>query len=186
MGRPQCTAGIHYSIDPMHVLQRLPVQPGNIVADLGCGGAGHFVFASAALAGERGEVYAVDLLKGPLTAIEGMAQTRRISTICTLWSNIELVGATPLPDGYVHNILFVNILSVLSDRESAFQEGMRLLKPNGRMLIIDWKTKNDILGPPLEQRISAHLIKKYAHKYSLVLQDEFDVSRFHYGIILKK
>ena len=60
-------------INPFKVLERAGLQSGWSVADLGCGALGHFVFPAAQLVGGNGKVYAVDIQKTALKAIEKTA-----------------------------------------------------------------------------------------------------------------
>ena len=60
-------------LDVNLILTKAGIEEGMKIADLGCGTNGHFVFPAANLVGNKGTVYAVDILK---TAIE--AVSRRI------------------------------------------------------------------------------------------------------------
>ena len=59
-------------LDPKIVLDKLRLQPGMRVADLGCGRTGHFIFLAAKQVGDKGVVYAVDLMKDILESIKSM------------------------------------------------------------------------------------------------------------------
>ena len=88
-------------LDPMEILGRLGVTTGSIVADLGCGGAGHFVIPAAKLVGHKTNVYAVDIQKIVLASVASIGRLEGISNIKTVWSDIERLGATIVNLGIV-------------------------------------------------------------------------------------
>ena len=68
------TFGKSELLDAGKILQEvLEIQPGQIVADLGAGG-GMFTIQTARLVGDRGQVYAVDIMKSSLSDIESKAR----------------------------------------------------------------------------------------------------------------
>lgn len=66
-------------INPFKVLECAGLRKGSHIADLGCGALGHFVFSAAQMTGGEGRVYAVDIDKTALKAIERAASTTSIS-----------------------------------------------------------------------------------------------------------
>ena len=60
-------------LNPSNIFQRISIQQGMNVADLGCGGSGYFTICVAKLVGKNGTVYAVDILKSTLQEISKKA-----------------------------------------------------------------------------------------------------------------
>ncbi len=52
-----------YLLNPDFILEKAQVKEGNSIAGLGCGSAGQFVFPAARIVGNKGKVYAVDIIK---------------------------------------------------------------------------------------------------------------------------
>src|SRR3989338_11597175 len=84
-------------LDPEEIFKHIELKGGQRVADLGCGGAGHFVLPAAQKVGSLGTVYAVDILKSVLQTVASKARLEGVANVKTVWSNLELPGATKIP-----------------------------------------------------------------------------------------
>jgi ubiquinone/menaquinone biosynthesis C-methylase UbiE len=60
----------------------------------------------------------------------------------------------PLADGIADVVLMVNLHHELDFREGTLAECLRLLRPGGRLAIVDWKRVQTETGPPLEIRFT--------------------------------
>ena len=76
------------------ILTKSGLEQGMAVADFGCGTTGHFVFPAADIVGRHGIVYAVDIMKVALEAIQRRVRKENRTNIITVWSNLEIFGAT--------------------------------------------------------------------------------------------
>ena len=173
-------------LDAGALLKKLPIHNGMKVADLGCGGAGHFVLPASSLVGDTGTVYAVDILKSVLTGIDSMARMRNIHNIHTLWSNLEHFEATALPNGFLDSAFLVNILFLSTKHKEILQETARMIKKGGSLLVIDWKDNNDIMGPPQPIRVSPQRIINYTRGLDLELREQLSAGKYHYALIFEK
>jgi ArsR family transcriptional regulator len=107
----------------------LSLLPGDaVVADLGCG-TGQL---SAELAAYVGKVIAVDNSLAMLKAAE-----KRLEDV----GNVELrrgeLEALPIEDATCDAAMIVLVLSYLAEPEKAIQEAARVLKPGGKLVIVD-------------------------------------------------
>ncbi len=80
------------------------------VGDLGCGNLGYFSVPAAKIVGQNGVVYAVDILKSVLQSVENIARQEGLDNIKTVWSNLEVVGATKITPASLDLIMVVNML----------------------------------------------------------------------------
>lgn len=173
-------------MDPGKILSRLKVKEGTKIADLGCGGAGHFIIPAAAMVGDETIVYAVDILKSVLKSVASKASIEGINNIKSIWSNLEIVGATNIKEASMDVALLINILFQSKNQENIIKEAKRLLKRNGKLLIIDWNDTPASFGPPPNNRVKADEIQKTAENLGLKLIEEFDAGNYHYGLIFKQ
>ncbi len=174
-------------LDATGILERFGIAQGMHVADFGCGGAGHFVFPTARLVGEKGLVYAVDILEPVLSAITSKARSDGFTNIKTVQSNIEVVGATKIPDASLDAVLIINLLFQNTKYADILREAARLLKPQTRILVIEWKPSGGtVFAPPPDQRVSQLTVKQAAQTAGLEFQEEFQAGVYHYGLILSK
>ncbi len=107
------------------------VKLGDSVLDLGCG-AGLDLLIAAEKVGETGRVVGVDFNHDMLSLAE-----KRIRD----YPNIELVHgniqALPLPSQSFDWVISNCVINLAQDKQSAFDEIARVLKPNGTMLVSD-------------------------------------------------
>jgi ubiquinone/menaquinone biosynthesis C-methylase UbiE len=169
-------------LNPFNVLERVGLREGMNAADLGSGSIGHFVFPAARMVGKNGMVYAVDILKSALSGIESRAKIEGVTNVRTVWSDIEIVGATNIPPGSLDLVMLVNNLP----KQTMVSEAARLTKPGGRVLVVDWKPTAAPFGPPSKDRVDKEAIKVMANTDKLQLKEEFEAGQYHYGLIFLK
>lgn len=114
-------------------------------------GSGTGLFASAFVArAPEAIVYAAD------TADE-MLEWMRLNRPEVAGERIVPVKASeaglPLPDEMADAIYMINVHHELEDPHASYAEALRLLKPGGRLLVVDWAPRETPKGPPLEARV---------------------------------
>ncbi|MBI4652703.1 methyltransferase domain-containing protein [Candidatus Kuenenbacteria bacterium] len=169
-----------------NLLEKVGLKQNMIVGDLGCGGSGYFVVQAARMVGKDGIVYAVDILKPVLKSIESKARLEKVYNIKTIWSNLEIYKATKIKDEELNVILLTNIVHQAKDPSAVFREAIRMLKKDGKILVIEWEETSALFGPKAEHRISKKKIKEIAEQNNLKKEEEFKAGNYHYGIIFKK
>lgn len=169
------------------VFKKVGLEEGMHVGDLGCGNLAYYAFGSAAIVGKSGKVYAADILKTVLNAVDNRARQEGLDEIIkTVWSNLEMVGATNIPAGsldvaFIHNVLFQS-----SGHEGFLKETNRLLKSGGKLMIVDWKKTGAPFGPPTKDRPDPEKIKLLAQKNGFSLVEEFEAGPYHFGLLFTK
>lgn len=156
------------------------------VADLGCGAAGYFVFLCASLVGKKGKVYAIDVLKVVLENINRRIKEDNIQNVMSVWSNLEIFGATKIESGSIDVALLINTLHESRQRAEIIREAIRLLKKDGKLIVVEWKNITSPFGPPSAQRVNIDLLMKGAQKLGLKPEDEFEAGPYHYGVMFMK
>lgn len=169
-------------LDPNKVLKQLKLKENMTAADFGCGSGGWTIPLAKKL--EDGLVYAIDILDEPLSALRGRAVLEKIQNIRTIRSNVEDKNGSKLSDSSVDLVLISNLLFQIEKRKEVFAEAKRILKNNGKILVVDWEIEAD-LGPE-EGRVSAEEVKKIAEEFGLKLEKEFEAGIYHYGLIFEK
>jgi ubiquinone/menaquinone biosynthesis C-methylase UbiE len=61
----------------------------------------------------------------------------------------------PLPDAMADAAYMINLHHELESPEASYAEALRLLKPGGRLLVVDWAPRDTPKGPPQEIRAQA-------------------------------
>ncbi len=172
-------------INPFKLLERVGIMSGWHVADLGCGALGHFVFPAAQFVGGEGRVYAVDIQHVALRSIEEIAKREQYWNIRPVWSDVEVLGATHIAAASLDLTILANNLYLSRHREAFVEEAIRLTKPGGLLLIIEWKAEPTVIGPSLEHRLSQEDAQTYFTQGTLTLEDSFEAGDCHYALLYR-
>ncbi len=173
-------------IDPDKIFEKISLSEGKRVADLGCGRTGHFVFPAVKIVGDKGIVYAVDVVKNILDSIKSMARSEGYDNVQTVWSDIEMPGKTPIPENSLDAAFYVNVLFQLKNKVGAIKEAARMLKPGGYLVVVDWAKKLGTLGPAEQSMLSPEEAMRLAAQENLKFVDKVDAGEYHYSLIFEK
>lgn len=169
------------------ILEKAQIREKMTVANLGCGVSGHFVYPVADLVGrKKGKVYAIDILKTVLERVARRAKQDNYVNVETVWSNLELYGATKVENESVDAGLLINVLFQSHRRPEILREAIRMLKKDGRLVIVEWKNSATPFGPPVEDRVHKELLEAAGKKLGLRLDSEFEAGLYHYGLVFIK
>lgn len=146
-------------LNPRAILKEVGFVAGMKYADFGCGPLGHFAIPAAVIAGEKGHVYAVDILKKALAGLEGLARLEHINNLTPVWGDFERLRGTRIPDHILDGVSFVNDTHLLVEKPGILEEVKRVLKPGGLFFLVDWDKDGVALGPPKELRIHPEMIE---------------------------
>lgn len=168
------------------VFDKVGLEKGMNVGDLGCGNLGFFSMPAAEIVGKEGTVYAVDILKSVLKVVGQLARQKGFKNLKTVWSNLEIVGATKIPAESLDVAFLVNILFQSQKDDLVIKEAFRLVKPGGKLMVIDWLKVDTPFGPPMNDRTNKAEIKNFAESAGFNLIEEFPAGPYHYGLIFMK
>jgi ubiquinone/menaquinone biosynthesis C-methylase UbiE len=174
-------------LNPEKILKdELGLMPGAYVGDFGCGGAGYFAIQAAKIIGDGGLVYAVDILQPVLKNIASRAQELNLNNLKIIWSNLEKFGACKINNDSLDFGLIINVLFQNNDKKAILKEAGRMLKPLGKLLVIDWKEGRFPIGPGPHDKTSSKTVIELAGEFGLKLAKQFEAGQYHYGLIFEK
>lgn len=149
-------------LNAYRILARAGVGEGMHVADFGCGGHGHLVLPAAFTVGSTGKVYGVDLQKDALTMLHGRVRRHEAHQIDLVWGDFECVLGVDVQEQSLDRIFLIHGMWSLTEPDSVVQEMKRLLKPNGRAIVIDWRPKIEHpIGPPCDWRKNPEVMMRH-------------------------
>lgn len=132
------------------ILRAAGVSSGMHVADFGVGRTGHLIFPAAKLVGEDGQVYGVDLQADALAMLEGRRRQYLVHNLDLIHGDIE-AGDLNIPAGSLDRVFIVHTLPVARRHADLIGELRRLLKTDGRVVVIDWSPDTNHPVAPNEQ-----------------------------------
>ena len=169
---------------PETIIEELGIKKGIKIADFGCG-AGYFTIPMAKIVDEKGKIYALDILKTALESVKSKAKFEGLLNVIGIRSNLEVLGGSKLKAQSVDLALLANILFQSSKKADIVKEVKRILKKNGRMVVIEWKEKQP-MGPPEKLITSKGLVQDLAKSEGFKFKKEFPAGRGHWGMIFAK
>ena len=167
--------------DPVKNLRALGLKENDIVADLGAG-TGYYSIAAGMLV-PKGKVYAVELQKDFLATIKNKISYAHLSNVECLWGNVEKLGGTKIGDNVVDVVIASNILFQVEDKEKFLEETKRILKQEGKVLLVDWSPSSIMKGTNI---ISKDKARGMLEKKGFIFIRDIDAGSHHYGMIFTK
>ncbi len=144
-------------LPPDEVIEQLALKQGMVVADIGAG-TGYFTLPMARQVAPGGEVYAVDLQPEMLAILDAKLAEEELDNILLMQGDASRTG---LQNASCDLVLLANIWHELDDHAEVLAECRRILRPGGRIAILDWRPgEMQPPGPPTEHRIPAHEVTK--------------------------
>jgi len=139
-------------LSPGELLAELDLLPGMSVGEIGAG-IGFYTVPISRRVGPAGRVFAVEWRPWLIDEVRARLNGPNAP------DNIGLVVGRPadthLPAASCDLVIFADIWHEIENRSGALDEARRILRPEGRVAILNWRP--DALfppGPPIEHRIS--------------------------------
>ncbi len=151
-------------LNPDETLKQLKLKKEMIAADFGSGSGGWALPLAKKL--EEGTIYAIDILEEPLSALKARAKLEKILNIEIIRADVE--KRTPLSSNSVDLVLMTDLLFECEDKKMVLEEGKRVLKKGGKILVVDWKV--DAAIGPERGRVSPDEVKKIAEEIGLKVE----------------
>ena len=171
--------------DPVKIVAQLWLQHGQTVVDLGAG-TGYYSFASSPFVASSGHIYAVDIQIDLLRRLKNEAINRKLNNVEIMIADLDSVHSTKLRDGSADWVFLCNVLFMLKDKDIILKEASRILKPTGKLLIVDWKESFGGMGPQAQYVVNEEMAQKITLANGFVVERSIPAGDHHYGLILKK
>ena len=169
---------------PARNVMALGVDTGMTVVDFGAG-SGAYVYAIAERLQGTGHVYAIDVQQDLLRRIKNESHKRGYKNVEIIWSDLEKPGGSKIADRHSDLVLISNLLFQVEDKKVLFAEAWRILKPTGRLVVIDWSDSFGGMGPIKKEVVKKEQVLELAKSAGLELVDEFKAGAHHYGLIFR-
>ncbi len=167
--------------NPEAILRDIGVKPGLTFIDVGCG-AGFFTLPAARIIGPQGKVYGLDLQRDAIDEIRQKASIEGLANIDLKVGKAEEI----LMCRACADIVFLGI--VLHDFQSpseVLKNAHLMLKPDGKLVNLDWKKINMSFGPPLARRFDEATASRLIEQANFKIESVKDSGQYHYLITAK-
>lgn len=171
--------------DPRNNLEQLGISDGTIIADLGSG-SGFYSMEAARMVAPLGKVYAIDVQRDMLERLKREAQKLHIRNIDIVHGDLERMGGTKIRENLCDVALVSNVLFMIEDKKTFLQEVRRILKPKGRILIVDWSASFSHMGPHPDHVVYKDATLIMLKEAGFSFEREIRAGAHHYGIIARK
>jgi len=120
---------------PDQIIEAIALKHGQSIADIGSGG-GYFSLRFAKMVGKEGRVYAVDIKPEFLEYVKNSAREEGLDNVIPMLVSGDKLD---LPEKGLDLIFMRNVTHHIPNRVEYFKSLKRFLKPNGRIVIIEYK-----------------------------------------------
>lgn len=181
-------------IDARDVISRLDLKGDEVFMDAGCGD-GHVAMEAYDMLDEAATIYAVDIYEPSIEDLETDLKKDGITNIIPVQSDIA--DKIAINDDTVDIVLMINVFHhfvAMENAAEAISELKRVIKPGGKIAIMDYKKMDSGYGPPVKFKSSPEELKEMFSKHGLKMvkldtevgEDLEGGIKSHYLIIFEK
>ncbi|MGE0455892.1 MAG: class I SAM-dependent methyltransferase [Vicinamibacteria bacterium] len=161
---------------PDEVVAALALRPGDVVADIGSG-SGYFALRLARAVGEQGRVYAVDI---DPDLIKHLNRRIRDAGLRNLHTVLVPPDDPLLPDASIDLFFICDTWHHIPEQPRYLAGLKRMLKPGGRVAMVDFHKRALPVGPPLSLKISREELIAQMRRNGFVLAKEHGLLAYQY------
>ena len=145
------------AVPPSEVIQRMGVSRKDVLLDLGAG-IGYF---SLPFSTKVREVVAVDVEPKMLHVLEARASRRGRTNVRTL---VAEALSLPFPDDSLDRVFIAFVYHELALPALVLEECYRVLRPKGRLTVVEFQKWETPFGPPVAERKAPQEVERRARK----------------------
>jgi ubiquinone/menaquinone biosynthesis C-methylase UbiE len=168
--------------DPEEILSSIGVVQGMVFVDMGCGD-GYFALPAARRVGRSGRVYANDVND---EAVERLRQRAAQEGLDNLFTDVKEAEETVVCEECADVVFFGIDLHDFRDPVQVLLNAKKMLRHEGLLVDLDWKTQPMALGPPLEKRFSIEKARNLIGSAGFRITSVQDAGPYHYLLIARK
>lgn len=180
-------------LDARDIISRLNLKGDEVFMDAGCGD-GHVAMEAYDMLGEEATIYAVDVFGPSIEDMQKEVEEKGIKNIISVQSDIS--DHIAVEDDTVDICLLVNVFHhfvAVEKTDDAIEELKRIIKPEGKIAVMDYKKEDTGYGPPVRVKSSPEELEEMFTKHGLkVLHfdneagEELEHGKSHYIITFGK
>lgn len=167
---------------PIQVVEALDIDYGSVVADIGTG-SGYFVTHLSKATGPNGRLFAVDIQQEMLAFVERKVGETGLVNVTTVLSQ---ENDTRLEPSTIDLALLVDVYHELRSPKALLSNIKNVLKPDGRLAIIDFYSDKDVpVGPTRRYRVPRERLVTEAEAVGYKLAEEHSFLPYQYFLVFE-
>jgi arsenite methyltransferase len=164
---------------PHEVVTALNLQDGDVVADIGAG-SGYFSFRLVNHVGGKGRVYAVDINPDMIRYMNRRIRDLGLKNLITILSDPD----DPLLTKASVDVIFLCEVWHHIENQTQYLARLRqILKPSGRVVMIDFHKRELPVGPPVEMKIAREDVLGQMQPNGFRLVKEYTFLPYQYFLV---
>ncbi len=168
-------------LNPEIIWEKVALKNPALLIDIGAGTGFFALLFSRKM--EKGKVYACDISDELLAWMKDNLPAESKGVVLPVKMEESSV---PLPDGTADLVYMINLHHELEEPLRILKESHRLLKEDGKLMIIDWKKEQTPEGPPLEIRVTDEMIEDQMLACGFASITKHAVLPYHHFLIGEK
>lgn len=155
------------------VFDKMALTPGEVVLDFGCG-AGDYAVKAATEVGADGMVYAVDKWPEVMERIKERAEEKQLKNLFPVLTDIT-DSPLPLKPNSIDVCFLITVLHIpwiSKDYTCLLKELKRVIKTDGRIIVINCNKKPMSFGPPIHMRLSPEDTDQAMHTFGFTRKND--------------
>ncbi len=172
-------------LNPEFLIKQSGISENSIVADFGAG-MGHYAEKLSKDVGPDGKVYIIEIQNDVLGRVKKDFDEKKIQNIEYINSNLEVEGGSKIASEKVDFVLIASVLFQSLEKENIIKEAVRILRPNGRILVVEWKACFSGIGPDEDLIFQEEQALELMKKYPVKLERTLDAGDYHYAFMFRK
>lgn len=154
--------------EPERVLDALTLAPDGVVADVGAG-SGYFTERFARRLGEGGLVYATDVQEEMLHRLRARVADARLANVVVVAAQFD---DPSLPEACCDLVFLSSVYKEIDGRVAYMEKVRRLLRPGGRVAILEFRPNAEGPATPSEDRLPPERVIEELAAAGLELREE--------------
>lgn len=181
-------------LDSDEIIKELKLSGDETFMDAGCGD-GHNAIKILEDYNHKGTVYAVDIYDASIEDMETYKKDNNVENLINIEADIT-EGIPGVEDDSIDVVLLVNVFhgfKASRKLDEAVLELSRIIKDDGKIVIMDYKAWDVPNGPPTKMRSSPEDLEKLFNKHNLKkvylneeIGEDIPQGKSHYLIMFKK
>ena len=167
---------------PERVIDALALAPDAVVADVGAG-SGYFTERFARRLGAGGFVFATDVQDEMLDRLSERVAESGLANVSVVTARSD---DPSLPEACCDLVFFSSVYKEIDERVAYMEKVRRVLRPGGRVAILEYRPDWDGAGPPPADRLRPEIVTQEMAAAGFDLREQHDFLARQYFLVFAR